>query len=140
MNILDIARQDIRDISSDANAFAVSADWLAPTGQMLTANVLHTKHHKTFNVIKGEYENGKNAHVSIAEALFVEGNYPCRNSAGEVHLEKHQVRVPDSTGTVCHYRIMSWYPSETVGLIVCILSDLDDAEARTFDDTFDNTL
>lgn len=139
MGLLDIARQDIQDIASDLEGFAVSAIFTAPTGEVLTVNVLHTKHHRVFNMMKGEWEDGKNAHVSIAEALFTAGAYPVRNSNGDVHLKGHMVQVADSTGTVCKYRIKSWWPSETFGLIVCELSDAEAGDGRIFDNTHGRT-
>ena len=69
--------------------------------------------------------NSKNAHICIDEDDLVSKSYPVRNQKNEVHLKNHRVSVKDSSGILKRYLIKEWYPDETLGLIVCILSDYD---------------
>lgn len=71
----------------------------------------------------GESINSKNSHICIDEDALVLLGYPVRNSDGEVSLFNHRVSTPDSSGLVKEYLIKEWFPDETLGLIVCILSD-----------------
>ena len=142
MGLLDQARADIVQITSDLAGFAVELTFFAPVSAAepvyddtydetygaadggilsITVNGLHSKHHMAIDSENGRPVNSRNAHVSFAEALMV--GYPLRNSDGEVTLKKHKVRVKDSTGRSVMYSIRTWHPDETVGLITCILGD-----------------
>jgi hypothetical protein len=123
MSLLDQARADIEQITSNADDFGVSITFLAPDNvTTITINGLHTKHHLGVDT-DGNRANVKNAHISFAESLMI--GYPIRNAAGEVNLAGHKVTVKDSTGVDLQYIIREWYPDETVGLIVCILGDFE---------------
>lgn len=67
--------------------------------------------------------NSKNAHICLDEDALVLLDYPVRNEDNEVHLQNHKVRTKDSSGGLKEYVIKEWFPDETLGLIVCILSD-----------------
>lgn len=95
---------------------------VAPSGQILKCVGLHPKHNMTFNVEKNEFANSKKASVTISEKWFTDAGYPLRNDAGEVFLSKHVVFVSDSTGNNFQYVAAQWYPDETNGLIVIILT------------------
>ncbi len=125
MALLDDIKQDIQDITSDIDEFAVSLTLLAPTGETVTLGGLHTKHHLGFDSDSGRDVNTKNAHISFSEKLLLTNNpsYPVRNVRNEVYLEGHKVTAKDSTGVEVTYRIATWFPDETVGLIMCTLSD-----------------
>ena len=71
----------------------------------------------------GSAVNSKNAHICLDEEQLVLLNYPVRNSQNEVHLYNHRVFTNDSSGVEKSYVIKEWFPDETLGLIVCILSD-----------------
>ena len=55
-------------------------------------------------------------------------NYPVRNTKDQVDLEDHRVTVKDSTGFDQMYVIDQSWPDETLGNIVCILSDYEEDE------------
>jgi hypothetical protein len=123
MNLMDEAKQDILEITSDAdNGFGKEITFTAPDNSEATVTGLHTKHHLGVDS-DGNAINTKNAHIAVSESLLTDQNYPVRNSKGEVSLRNHIVSVSDSTGTVCTYKIKETYPNESTGLIVCILSD-----------------
>lgn len=124
MGLLDQARADIEQITSDADGFTVDATFTAPNAQVATIRCLHTKHHLGFDT-DGNRINAKNAHVSFAENKLkvANVNYPIRNVAGELNMKGHKVAAKDSTGVSKNYVIREHYPDETLGLIVCILGD-----------------
>lgn len=123
MALIDDIREDIKEITSDEDGFAVEHIFTAPTGQTATVNALHTKHHLGFHPDSGAHVNKKNAHSSVSESLLVAAGYPVRKADGKVHLANHQVQVKDSTGTLCRYVVAEWIPDETLGVILLILGD-----------------
>jgi len=68
--------------------------------------------------------NTKSAHICISEEELTEKLYPVRNQSNEVELYNHRVKVVDSSKEVRNYIVSETYPNETLGLIVCILSDI----------------
>lgn len=85
---------------------------------------IHTKHHISFDDA-GQRINAKNAHILIDEKDLIENDYTYRNNTGNVALIGHFVDVADSNGDIKKFKINETYPSETFGLIVCILGDID---------------
>ena len=67
--------------------------------------------------------NAKNVHVSIIEQDVIAKGYITRNSAGEVNMVGHHITFKNNLGVDEHYIINETYPSETLGVIVCILGD-----------------
>lgn len=122
MGLIQQAKELIEQITVNSDDFAVAITLTSPTGTTATIKGLHTKHHLGIDT-DGNMVNTKKAHVSFSEKYLTDVSYPIRNAAGEVDLKKHKVSVKDSTGTAKNYMIQSWYPDETVGLIVCILED-----------------
>lgn len=81
-----------------------------------------TKHWINFDS-DGNAINSKNAHICIDEQVLSDAGYPVRNSNQEISLRNHRVSVADSSGIVKEYSIIEVFPSETFGLIACILGD-----------------
>ena len=127
MGIMDLIKKDIRIITTAGSDFATPLLFTAPGGEEVTVNGLATKHHLSQDT-DGQPVNGKNAHCSFSEAALraANANYPLRrsNNTGEVDMQGHKVQWTDSANRVCRYVIEEWYPDETVGLIVCILGDI----------------
>lgn len=123
--IIERAQRDVQRITSDSDSgFGVSITLTAPDTTEVTVIGTHAKHHLNVDT-DGNVVNSKTAHVAISEALLVAANYPVRNTAGEVDLKDHRIRVKDSTGTTPYYTVQSWFPDETVGLIVITLEDFE---------------
>lgn len=120
MGLIEQAKSDIKDITSNLDEWAVSITFTAPTGEIATVNGLHSKHHMSMDT-DGNRINSKNAHISVSEELLTAKNYPVRNKKGEVKLNDHKVNVKDSTGISKNYVIREGFPDETIGLITCIL-------------------
>lgn len=83
---------------------------------------LASKHHINFDT-DGNSVNSKNAHICLSEQDLIDNAYPYRNADEEVDLLRHKVNVKDSSGIIKNYVIIETFPSETVGLIICILGD-----------------
>ena len=81
-----------------------------------------TKHHINFDS-DGLPVNSKNVHICIDEDILKLNNFPCRDAKGEVNLVGNFVTYMDSSNTDRTYIIREHFPDETLGLIVCILSD-----------------
>ena len=124
MSLIAQAKEDWKTITSNADEFGIEMTLTAPTGETATVTGLHTKHHLGIDK-EGAAVNAKNAHVSVSEELLTAAGYPVRNDAGEVNLKSHRVSVADSTGTAKEYVVAQWFPDETVGVIVMILTDFE---------------
>ena len=124
MGLIDQAKSDIEDITSNTDGFGVALFFEGPCGEFAEITGLHTKHHLGVDT-EGNSVNSKNAHVSFSEKFLTDLNYPVRNLDGEVSMVGHKVRVKDSTGLDKTYVIEENYPDETIGLIVCILGNFE---------------
>ena len=122
MSLIELANNDIKDITTDVNGWAVAMTLVAPDMTTLVCTGLHSKHHSGYDS-DGLQVNTKNAHISVSEDVLIDGSYPYRNAAGEVDLKDHLVTVKDSTRVDVQYIIREWFQDETIGLIVCVLGD-----------------
>lgn len=82
-----------------------------------------TKHHLNFDT-DGTQINAKNAHICLDEEKLTAAGYPVRVNE-EVNLINHKIIVKDSSGVDKNYIIKENFPDETLGLIVCVLGDLE---------------
>lgn len=122
MSLIEQAKKDIEQITSNVNEFGVELNFIAPNAATAKINGLHAKTFLSVNN-EGIAVNSKQAHVSFSEKFLLDKNYPVRNTSGEVDLTNHLVNVKDSTGIIKHYKVQEWFPDETIGLITCILND-----------------
>lgn len=125
MGLMDKIRQDVVRITSNDAEFAVPAVFTAPTNETITINVIHTKHHLGVDT-DGNMVNSKKASIAFAESLLI-APYPLIRVAPsfEVDLKDHKIVAPDITGQVRNYIVDQSFPDETIGLIVCILADVE---------------
>lgn len=124
MGLIDQARTDVKNYTSNTSLFGVSAIFTAPNASTATVVVIHTKHHTSLND-EGEIVSGKRASITVAEDLLIAAGYIVRNAAGEVYMDGHRVDVEDSTGTSKKYLVEQWFPDETLGIITLILGDFE---------------
>jgi len=120
MGLIDQAKEDIAQITSNLDDFGVEIKLTAPDGTDKTITGLHTKIHLGVST-EGTLVNSRKAHISFSEVNMT--GYPLRNSRGEVDLRNHNMEVKDSTGITKKYTISQFFPDETIGLIVCIVED-----------------
>ena len=121
--ILEAARRDARKMVSSMG-FEEDIKLQTPNGGLLLElKGLHSKHWLKFDT-DGNAINSKNAHVTIHESFLRENSYPVRNqNTGEIDLINHIVSVKDESSIEKHYVIIETMPSETLGIIICILGD-----------------
>lgn len=125
MGIIAQAQKDIAQITGDLNAFGVQMTMTSPDGsQSATFTGLHTKHHLGVDT-DGNKINSRTVSMAFSEGnlMGANGNYPLRDSNGEVNLKQHLVTAADSTGNTKKYMVQSFMPDETVGFIIVILED-----------------
>lgn len=117
MSLLELARRDIANISSNASGFGVSMSFISPDSppETCTVNGLFSRHHIDVSR-QGVAFNNRMAHVSVSEDVFDEANYTIRNANGEVDLKGHKVTVEN-----IQYIVNQWFPSDTGKLITIIL-------------------
>jgi hypothetical protein len=122
-SLLDLARNDARKFLI-SGGFQVDITLSTPKDdKTLSLKGFHTKHFKSYDT-NGSPINSKSAHILISEKDLKEANYPYRNSrSGNIGLLKHKITVPDAMGDDKKFVITETYPSETFGLIACILGD-----------------
>lgn len=122
--ILELAKRDIKKISSNLNGWAVEVSLTTPDdSKTITFAGIHVKIGLGINT-DGNMVTSKKAPLSFHEDYLTEQSYPVRNASGEVSLMKHKVSVKDSTGVVKNYVIDQCFPDEALGLLSCILGDL----------------
>lgn len=120
-NLLNIARRDAKKYITKGG-FEVDIILTSPADVVLATTGLASKHWINFDA-DGNSINSKNAHICISESDLSDNGYPVRNADEEIYLKDHRVSVKDSSGILKEFVIKEWFPSETVGLIVCILGD-----------------
>lgn len=122
--LLEAARKDIAKIVQGGGFEEQIVISDPSNGISLVLNGLHSKHWISYDT-DGAIYNSKSAHISILESTLNENGFITRNERTQnVDLKKYQIAVKDSTGIVKNYIINECFPSETTGLIVCILGDL----------------
>lgn len=119
MGLIQQIKEDIEDITSNLDDFAVVLTLQPPNGVPVTINGFHSKHHLGFTT-EGARVNSRNAHAAFSEKFLTDVGYPVRIN-GQVNLESHKLTAKDSTGNDVTYVIEQYYQDETIGLIVCIL-------------------
>ena len=88
----------------------------------LTLKGIHTLHHLSYDT-EGQRVNSSNAHVLICEKDLIDSQYPYRNDTTNIHLLEHRVTVNTDFGTK-EFIVDENYPSETFGMIVLILRNI----------------
>jgi hypothetical protein len=121
-SILDMARKSAKRAVTKSGFQEVITLRNPDNSIEVEVNGLASKHWINFDT-DGSSVNSKNAHICISEDDLTELNYPVRSLNNEVNLFNHKVIVKDSTKTDKNYIIKETFPDETLGLIVCILSD-----------------
>lgn len=125
MSLVDQAKKDWQQITTDSvNGFGTAITLTAPDTTTLEIVGLATKHHIGIDD-DGNVVNTKNAHISFSEQQLIDASYPTRNADNEVSLYGHKATWIDSTGSSITYVIREFFPDETIGVILCILGDLE---------------
>lgn len=126
----------LQQIRKDARRYATSSGWeediqLSTPDQSLSVPLKgwHTKH-KINQDTDGGIVASTNVHILLAEDDLIAVSYPYRNSRNQViELKEHKVAAKNNAGQIIDYVIKESHPSESLGLIVCILSEMDNTPA-----------
>lgn len=122
MGLIAQIKADIGQITSNSDEFGVPIKFTSPGAVELNIVGLHTRIGIQVDT-EGNAVNTPKSHVSFSEKFMTDSGYPVRNSNGEVDLDGHLVEATDSSGQLRTYKVQQSYEDETIGLIVCILSD-----------------
>jgi hypothetical protein len=125
MSLVDQAKKDWQQVTTDTvSGFGTAITLTSPGDIVLEIVGLATKHHIGIDD-DGNVVNTKNAHISFSEQQLIDASYPARNADGDVSLYRHKATWIDSTGSSITYVIREYFPDETIGVILCILGDLE---------------
>ena len=119
--LLQMARKDAAKIVK-SGGFEEDITISSSSGLTSVIKGIHTKHWINYDT-NGLPINSKNAHILINESDLIEKGFTVRSQTGNIDLRKSKILVKDSTGEEKKFVITETYPSETFGLIVCILGD-----------------
>lgn len=120
---MDQIQADILAITTNGDDFGVALEFTSIDGETtVTVNGLASSHHLRID-FEGAPVAGRNVSISVAEAALVAEDFPTRNAGGDIKLRNCTVKWTDATGTEKTYAIKDAHPDDTLGLIVCILTD-----------------
>ncbi len=117
---IDRAIRDARTIVTKGG-FSVDVTLAIPNVvEPVTCKAITSRHHIEFDE-NGYPINATNSHVLFSEIDLVSLGLTVRNAKGNVALEGWLVSWIDGTGANKTYKIVQTKPSETLGLIICIV-------------------
>jgi len=123
MSLIAQANEDIKDISTDTTDWAVPVTLKAPGGETANINAILVKTNLAVDT-DGAPINSQTVRLTFSESALDGLGYPLRGLNGRVDMRGHNVTGPDSTGQQVTYRITQWMPDETIGLILCMCSNV----------------
>lgn len=124
MSLYDRAYNDIATITSNTNEWGTAIQLTNLVGESCNITGTRSKHHLGVDNM-GNSVNTKNAHISFHESQVISQGFTIRDGNGDVAIKGFTATLEDSTGNNSNYVIKEFYPSETVGLIVCILGSIE---------------
>ena len=117
---IDRAIRDARAIVTKGG-FSVDVTLTLPNEtEPIVCKAITSRHHIEFDE-NGYPVNATNSHILLSENDLVSLGLTVRNSKGNVALEGWLVSWIDGTGANKTYKIVQTKPSETLGLIICIV-------------------
>lgn len=122
MGLIEQAKRDWKNITTDPNGAGVELTFIAPDGTSVDVYGVHTKHNTSIDE-DGMRVNSPNAHISVSEAVLTDNYYPVRDSNGLVSMRNHKVVAKDSRGVEVTYKIVEAMPDQTIGVIVFMLAN-----------------
>ena len=122
--MIETAQAAVKRIRMDPNGFTKSLQFTAADGiTMATIRGMSAVIHLGVDN-QGEFVNTRKAHISFSESSLSDTGFPVRDLNGTLIIKGNRVDVIDSTGEIEQYVIREIYPDEAVGLLVCMLGDL----------------
>ena len=93
------------------------------SSESATVRCLVSKHNLSIDPDTGLPVNSRNIHISVHESVLTDEGYTTRDAQDEIDLDGHRAAWADASGTTYTYLIKEIMPSNTFGLIVCILGE-----------------
>jgi hypothetical protein len=124
MGIMDDIQEDVRDILSDGDDFALPVTFTSSEEPKVTVtcNALAFRHSLVVDPNTGLLVNGRNARVTVSELSLKALNYPVRNSNNVVAMKDHVLTWTDVSQQTRSYIVGQQFPDESTGLILLELS------------------
>lgn len=123
MNLYERIKRDIHKITTDQNGAGQTMKIITPLLVEHDIVGIWSKHHLAIDT-DGNQVNSQNAHVSFTETSLIEVGLDVRSSK-DITLTGYMVKCVDLSGLEFSYRISSFFPSDTHGLICCILKKIE---------------
>lgn len=119
---MDIAKEDIENLSADVDGWAKPLTFTAPTGEVVEITGIFAERNIEVLSDKGDGStvNTVQANCGVSEKHLTDLGYPTRDDRNEVYLRGHKVQATNSAGVLNTYKIREWKADSTVGYIVCI--------------------
>lgn len=113
-------------VTADNEVITADNNQIGSDGLMrITTKSLTSKHWINFDE-NGIPSDSKKPHVCVSESDLISKGFRVRNNNKEVYLIGVNVEIADSSGVVKTYTVARQFPDEALGLIICILTDLED--------------
>jgi len=122
MNIVEQMKQDLEEITGNADEFGVTLSFVSPTNETAQITGMYSDHSNSYDE-SGQNITGKFTHVTISEQFLINKNYPTRNTDGLADLNEHLVTVHYIDGSTKQYSVDDVRPDYTVNLFLLILSE-----------------
>lgn len=121
MGLIENIKNDLLQITSNADEFGQSIVLIDHEGTEITVNGFQTKHYTSIDP-EGFKVNSLNASIAISEGNFI--NFPTyiyKNANNDVSFSGHTAKITDSNGLEQKYFVQQWFPDRSIGLLVLIL-------------------
>lgn len=120
MGLLEDIQEDVRDILSDEEDFALPVTFTSNTNPtvIVVCGALAFRHSLVVDSNTGLLVNGKNARITVSELSLSQLNYPVRNDANAVAMKDHIVSWTDASKQTRTYIVTQQFPDESTGLIL----------------------
>lgn len=122
MGLIDLAKDDAKEITSDLDGFAVEITVTDKDGRTEVVNGTSARHNMDFDEA-GVASSGAQAHCTIHEGILSDAGFTVRDSENLVSVKGWLVSFRNSAGQMIDYIVMEQIADETVGLIPMILGE-----------------
>lgn len=123
MDLLTAARNLTNKVLTSASAFNTDIVFTSADGETtFTIKGLAVKHNLKFDEY-GTPVSSKTARITVSEKALTNVDFPVRNDNNEVYLNNCLVTWTDSANIEWTYIINVAHPDETLGNILCQISD-----------------
>lgn len=122
MGLMEQAKLDILQITTNTDEFATPIVFTPPAGSPKTVNGIGVKHNLSYDTY-GNAISSKTSRITVSEQALVNAGYVVRNSSKEVDLINHLVQWTDVMGNSWTYQVIKNMAGETNAIIVLILAD-----------------